>query len=96
MNYYSEINKLLNSIQSIDDNYCPVCRSKLNYDDQKDSIYISCADNLSHFEIAGFKSLYTGELALLYNNSLKGIVNKKVLKEFQNVISRKTYNNSMK
>ena len=92
MNYYNEINKLLNSIQSIDDN----CRSQLKYDDQKDSIYISCTDNLSHFEIAGFKSLYTGELALLYNNSLKGIVNKKVLKEFQNVISRKTYNNSMK
>jgi len=97
MSYYNEINKLLKSIQSIDNNNCPVCRSHLNYDNQNDSIYISCTENHSHFEIAGFKSLYTGDIALIYNNDLdQGIVNKTILEEFQNVIYRKIYNNSMK
>ena len=97
MSYYNEIKKLLSSIQSIDDNHCPICRSHLNYDNQKDSIYVSCTNDLSHFEIAGFKSLFTGELALLYNNSAtKGIVDKTVLKEFQSAIYRRIYRNSRK
>jgi len=96
MSYYNEIKYFLNSIQSIDDNICPVCRSHLNFDNQNDSIYVSCTENLSHFEIAGFKSLYTGDLALLYNNGLKGIVDKTLLKEFQTAIYRKIYSNLMK
>ena len=97
MSYYIEINKFLKDIQSIDENNCPVCSSHLNYDNQKDSIYVSCTNNLSHFEIAGFKSLYTGNLALLYNNGLdKGIVDKTLLKEFETAIYRKIYRNSMK
>jgi hypothetical protein len=96
MSYYNEINKFLKSIQSIDDNHCPVCSSHLNYDNQNDSIYVSCTNNLTHFEIAGFKSLYNGDLALLYNNGLKGIVDKTILKEFQSAIYRRIYKNSMK
>ena len=96
MSYYIEINKFLKDIQSIDENHCPVCSSHLNYDNQNDSIYVSCTNNLSHFEIAGFKSIYTGELALLYNNGLKGIVDKTLLKEFQTAIYRKIYSNLMK
>lgn len=91
MYYYYEMNKLLQSIQSIDLNHCPTCDSELNFDNQKDSVYISCAKNLNHFEVSGFKDLSSGELVLLYNNSLEGIVNKTVLKEFQSVIKRKLY-----
>lgn len=91
MYYYYEINKLLLSIQSIENNQCPNCDSQLNFDNQNDSIYVSCAKNRSHFEIAGFKDLNSGKLALLYNNNLTGIVNKTVLKEFQNLFKRKLY-----
>ena len=96
MYYYNEINKLLQSLQSIDLNHCPACSSQLNFDNQNDSVYISCASNLNHFEVAGFKDLNSGELALLYNNNLTGIVNKIVLKEFQNVIHRKLYGSLLK
>jgi len=91
MYYYYEINKLLQSIQSIENNLCPKCDSQLNFDNQNDSIYVSCAKDHNHFEIAGFKDLNSGKLALLYNNNLTGIVNKTVLKEFQTVFKRKLY-----
>ena len=84
-----EMNELLQSIQSIDHNHCPTCDSELNFDNQKDSVYISCAKNHNHFDVAGFKDLSSGELVLLYGNNLDGIVNKTVLKEFQSVIKRK-------
>lgn len=96
MLYYFEINQLLQSIHSIDDNHCPICKSELNYDNQNDSIYISCSKKLKHFEIAGFKDKISGELALLYTNNIEGIVNKTVLKEFQNVIYRKGYSSFKK
>ncbi|MFX0187747.1 MAG: hypothetical protein ACFE8A_08425 [Candidatus Hodarchaeota archaeon] len=83
------MNKLLRSIQSIELNHCPTCDSELNFDNQKDSVYISCANSHNHFEVAGFKDLSSGEIVLLYNNNGDGIVNKRVLKEFQNVIKRK-------
>ena len=89
MSQYYEINKLLQSIHSINDNFCPICQSRLNFDNQNDSVYISCTD---HFEVAGFKDKISGELSLLYNNNLEGIVNKTVLEEFQNVIYRMIYN----
>ena len=85
------MNKLIKSIQSINENQCPQCDSQLNFDNQKDSVYVSCDDNCNHFEVAGFKDLDSGKLALLYlNNTEEGIINKTVLKEFQNVIYRKT------
>ena len=96
MLYYFEINKLVQSIHSIDHNHCPICESELNYDNQNDSIYISCSKKLKHFEVAGFKDKSSGELALLYTNNLEGIVNKTVLKEFQNVIYRKGYSSFKK
>ena len=91
MTYYFKINKLLGSLQTIDKNCCPKCRSKLHYDNQKDSIYISCVNDHSHFEIAGFKDLRSGNIVLLYDNNTDGIVNQTVLEEFQNVIFRKLY-----
>ena len=96
MMYYFEMNKLLQSIDSIDHNHCPICKSELNYDNQNDSIYISCSKKLKHFEVAGFKDKISGELALIYNNNIEGIVNKTVLKEFQNVIYRKGYSSFKK
>lgn len=69
---------------------CPICQSKLCVDDQKDSIYVSCENNSLHFEIAGFKDLYTGNLALIYlNKDDYGIINNSVLKKFQKIIYRK-------
>ena len=89
-----EMNKLLKSIQSIELNHCPTCDSELNFDNQKDSVYISCPKNHNHFDFSGFKDLSSGELVLLYHNNLDGIVNKTVLKEFQSVINRKLYGSS--
>ena len=91
MNYYLEINKLLKSIQTIDGNHCPKCNSRLHYDNQNDSVYVSCLNDNTHFEIAGFKDLESGKLVLLYDNNTDGIVNKTILKEFQDVIFRKLY-----
>ena len=97
MSYYYDMNKYLKSIESIEENHCPICRSRLHFDNQKDSVYITCEENHSHFEIAGFRSLFNGNLALLYNNGLdKGIVDKTVLKEFESVIHRKIYSDKIK
>ena len=96
MLYYFEMNKLLQSIDSIDHNHCPICESKLDYDNQNDSIYISCSKKLKHFEVAGFKDKFSGDLTLIYNNNREGIINETVLQEFQNVIYRKGYSSFKK
>ncbi|MFX1258842.1 MAG: hypothetical protein ACFFAN_13355 [Promethearchaeota archaeon] len=85
-------NKFFEIYRSINSNRCPICASRLNFDDQNDSIYVNCVNDLKHFKISGFKNLRTGELVLVYlNNNDDGIVNRTVLKEFQKVISRKLY-----
>ncbi len=92
MTIFSKKNTLTQIFHSINLNYCPICDSKLNYEDQNDSIYITCNRNLNHFDISGFKDLSSGELILIYlDNNNEGIVNVPVLREFQNIISRKLY-----
>lgn len=87
-----EKKNLLKIFNSILYNNCPICSSHLNYDNQNDSIYISCLNRLNHFEISGFKDLESGNLILLYlNNYKEGIVDTSLLKEFQNVMYRKIY-----
>jgi len=89
---YPKIKDMLKSIESIEHNNCPVCASKLFFDNQKDSVYVSCHDNFRHFEVAAFKDLGSGNFVLLYNNDTEGIVNNSVLGEFQKTIYRKIYN----
>jgi hypothetical protein len=80
------------TFHSILHNNCPICSAHLNFDNQKDSVYISCLNNLDHFELSGFKDVGTGDLVLVYlNGSNEGIVDQKIIKEFQNVIYRKLY-----
>jgi len=84
-----EVKKILSYISN---NHCPYCSSNLHYDDQPDSLYISCNKNFDHFRVSGFKDLETGELVLLYfNDKSEGIMNETILKDFQNIIRRNYY-----
>ncbi len=84
--------KLFQVFSAISHNNCPVCSSCLNYDNQNDSVYISCLNTYEHFEVSGFKDLNTGEFILIYlNNHTEGIVDASILQEFQKVIYRKLY-----
>jgi hypothetical protein len=82
----------LKIFDSIMTNHCPICSSHLNFDNQRDSVYISCTHSLEHFEVSGFKDLGSDKLVLVYlNSSNEGIVDGHILKEFQNIIYRKLY-----
>jgi hypothetical protein len=85
-------NRFLDIFNSIISNHCPICSSHLNFDNQRDSVYISCMHNMEHFEVSGFKDLGSEELVLVYLNSCnEGIIDRHILKEFQNIIYRKLY-----
>lgn len=78
--------------KNIANNHCPYCSSHLHFDDQPDSLYVSCNKNFDHFRISGFKDLETGEILLLYfNDNAEGIMNEKTLKDFQKAIYRTNY-----
>ena len=88
----SKRSKFFPIFSSISHNNCPICSSRLNYDNQNDSVYITCLNKYEHFELSGFKDLTTGELILIYlNNHPEGIVDASILQEFQKVIYRKLY-----
>ena len=72
-----KIKKILNHISK---NRCLHCSSHLNYDEQADSIYISCSKNFNHFRISGFKDIETGKIVLVYLNNMNGgIMNEEIL-----------------
>ncbi len=78
--------KIKNIFNHIAKNRCPHCLSHLHYDEQPDSIYISCED-FNHFRISGFKDIETGKIILVYfNNMNEGIMNEKLLQDFRKII----------
>ena len=84
--------EFLQIFHSISHNHCPICSSCLNFDNQNDSIYISCLNSLDHFQVSCFKDLGNGELILVYlNDHNEGILDSSLLKEFQKVIYRKLF-----
>jgi len=79
--------KIKNIFNHISKNRCFHCSSHLHYDEQPDSLYISCSKNFDHFRISGFKDIETGKIILIYlNNMNEGIINEKLLRDFQKII----------
>ncbi|MBA7709618.1 hypothetical protein ES703_118539 [subsurface metagenome] len=79
--------KIKNIFNHIAKNRCIHCSSHLHYDEQPDSLYISCSKNFDHFRISGFKDIETGKIILIYlNNMNEGIMNEKLLRDFQKII----------
>jgi len=79
--------KIKNIFNHISKNRCIHCSSHLHYDEQPDSLYISCSKNFDHFRISGFKDIETGKIILIYlNNMNEGIMNEKLLRDFQKII----------
>jgi len=79
--------KIKNIFNHISKNRCLHCSSHLHYDNQPDSIYISCSKNFNHFRISGFKDIETGKIILAYLNDMnEGILSEKLLRDFQKII----------
>ncbi len=81
--------KIKNVFNHISKNRCLHCSSNLHYDNQPDSIYISCSKNFNHFRISGFKDIETQKIVLVYFNEMnEGIMSKKLLMDFQKIIHK--------